>query len=218
MWRGVVVPVAGVLVVAALLSGCGVFRREPKPELPTTQQGIASWYGPGFHGNATSSGEIYDQYQLTAAHQTLPLGSRVRVTNLRNGRSAVVRINDRGPFVGDRVIDLSYAAAQALDLVGPGTAPVRIELADKADAALPAAVYAVQVGAFAMYQNAEQLQTTLRKRFDRVYIATAPDQSPRYYRVRVGPYPRREEATETAQRIGRLGLPAVVMEDGSTPR
>ena len=92
------------------------------------QTGTASWYGPGFHGKRTSNGEIYDQNDMTAAHQTLPLGTRVAVTNLQNGRQVEVRINDRGPFVKDRAIDLSYAAARTLDMIGPGTAPVRIEV------------------------------------------------------------------------------------------
>src|SRR5262245_18636559 len=85
------------------------------------QTGIASWYGPGFHGRRTANGEVYDQHDLTAAHPSLPLGTRVMVTNLTNGRAVDVRVNDRGPYVGGRVIDLSYAAARAVDMVGPGT-------------------------------------------------------------------------------------------------
>jgi rare lipoprotein A len=92
------------------------------------QEGVASWYGPGFHGKATTSGEVYDQHDMTAAHQSLPLGTRVMVTNLQNGRSVEVRINDRGPFAKSRVIDLSYAAASTLDMIAGGTAPVRIEV------------------------------------------------------------------------------------------
>src|SRR5258705_450534 len=83
------------------------------------QEGVASWYGPGFHGRRTANGEIYDQYELTAAHPSLPLGSRVMVTSLANGRAVEVRINDRGPFVGGRVVDLSYAAARVIWMVGP---------------------------------------------------------------------------------------------------
>jgi rare lipoprotein A len=91
-----------------------------------SQKGVASWYGPGFDGKKTSSGEVYDMYALTAAHTTLPLHTLVKVTNLNNQKDIVVRINDRGPFVGDRVIDLSLSAAHALGMVTPGTAPVRI--------------------------------------------------------------------------------------------
>ena len=91
-----------------------------------SQRGIASWYGGKFHGNPTASGEIYDMHAMTAAHKTLPIPTDVQVTNLRNGKSVVVRVNDRGPFLDDRIIDLSYAAAQALDLVGSGTGMVEV--------------------------------------------------------------------------------------------
>lgn len=91
-------------------------------------EGTASWYGPGFFGNRTASGEVYRPGTLTAAHRSLPFGTMVRVTNLNNGRSAVVRINDRGPFVGSRVIDLGHGAAQQVGLVSSGTAPVRLEV------------------------------------------------------------------------------------------
>jgi rare lipoprotein A len=94
-------------------------------------RGEASWYGPGFHGKKTASGEIYDQTKFTAAHKTLPLGSRARVTNVKNGNSVEVEINDRGPFVEGRILDLSRAAAKALDFVDSGIAPVRVELLDE---------------------------------------------------------------------------------------
>src|SRR5690242_14367042 len=119
---------AGLLVVA--LSGCGVFSTRTPAVEDGRQEGIASWYGPGFHGRRTANGEVYDQYELTAAHQTLPLGTRVMVTSLTNGRGVEVRINDRGPFVGGRIVDLSYAAASVLRMVGPGTMPVRLDILD----------------------------------------------------------------------------------------
>ena len=97
-------------------------------EVGWKQRGVASWYGPNFHGRLTSSGEIYDMYKKTAAHKTLPMNTQVRVTNLRNGKTTTVRINDRGPFVANRIIDLSYAAAKELDMIGSGTAPVEIEV------------------------------------------------------------------------------------------
>jgi rare lipoprotein A len=98
------------------------------PEVVQVSQGTASWYGPGFFGNRTANGEVYQPGTMTAAHRTLPFGTRVRVTNLHNGRSAVVRINDRGPFTGNRVIDLGHGAAQELGLVSSGLAPVRLEV------------------------------------------------------------------------------------------
>src|SRR2546428_10660130 len=110
-------------------AGCAVVRAPaPPPITDGVQVGVASWYGPGFHGNRTANGEIYDQYELTAAHPSLPLGTRVMVTNLENGRAVQVRVNDRGPFVDGRAIDLSYAAARTIGMVRPGTVRVRIEV------------------------------------------------------------------------------------------
>jgi rare lipoprotein A len=103
------------------LHGCA---KEPAHTL----EGVASWYGQPHHGQPTASGERFNMYELTAAHRTLPLGTRVRVTNLSNGRSVVVTITDRGPFVKGRIIDLSYAAARRIGLIGPGTAPVQLEV------------------------------------------------------------------------------------------
>ena len=117
----------------AVLTACAVppgrvrLPPTPAPENRAAQSGIASWYGPGFHGQATARGDIYNQDDLTAAHQTLPLGTRVMVTNLTNGKSIEVLVNDRGPFAKGRIIDLSHAAARSIDMVGAGTAPVRIE-------------------------------------------------------------------------------------------
>src|SRR6185369_6978060 len=134
--------------LAAVLgvAGCSVFHHEPAPPpvVGGVQLGVASWYGPGFHGNRTANGEIYDQYELTAAHPSLPLGTRAMVTNLSNGRAVEVRINDRGPFVGGRAIDLSYAAARTIGMIGPGTATVRIEILAAAQPAQIAAQAAAQ--------------------------------------------------------------------------
>src|SRR5262245_9334991 len=128
-----------------MLAGCAQRIAMPEPGKP--QLGIASLYGPGFHGRATTSGEIYDQEGLTAAHRSLPLGTRTRVTNLESGRSVDVRINDRGPFVKDRAIDLSYAAARAIDIVGPGTAPVRIDVLAPPPGGYSRVAYCVQAAA-----------------------------------------------------------------------
>jgi rare lipoprotein A len=106
-------------------------RYEPKvPNIGETFQGVASWYGPDFHGGKTSNGEYYDMTAFTAAHKTLPMNTQVRVTNLDNGRSTIVRINDRGPFVANRIIDLSYAAAKEIGMIKKGTARVKLEVID----------------------------------------------------------------------------------------
>ena len=121
----------GVALMVVLLGACAPgFSR-----VPNAVEGVASWYGPGFDGRQTASGEIFDTSKLTAAHQTLPFDTLVRVTNLGNGLVVVVRVNDRGPFVGGRVIDLSHAAAERLDMVGSGTARVRLELLSEMPAA-----------------------------------------------------------------------------------
>jgi rare lipoprotein A len=201
-----------------LMGGCAA-RARPENALAggPVQEGIASWYGPGFHGKRTTSTEVYDQHAMTAAHRTLPLNTRVQVTNLENGRHVTVRINDRGPFVGDRVIDLSYAAASALGVVGPGTAPVRLQVLGVTGDVLPAATYAVQVGSFADADNARQLQANLASRFERVYVVT-DGQPAAYYRVRIGPFARAEDAAVMAERIRPLGLPSLVVEDGVAAR
>ena len=116
------------LLILVLLAGCAVVRPSPPPSASAERTGEASWYGRPFHGRRTASGEVYDMYKLTAAHPTLPFGARVRVTSLRNGRSVEVRINDRGPAVRGRLIDLSYAAARAIDGVGAGVFPVRLRV------------------------------------------------------------------------------------------
>jgi rare lipoprotein A len=181
------------------------------------QTGLASWYGPGFHGNRTSSGEIYDQNDLTAAHRSLPLGTRVAVTSLHNGKSVEVRINDRGPFVDGRIIDLSHAAARTLDLIGPGTAPVRLEVLGRTASRLPAAAFAVQVGSFADRSNAQRLKSQLAQRFEDVRLTTLESETGRYYRVRIGRFARRSEALGLARVVAPLGLTAIIVEDGVAP-
>ena len=189
-------------------------RRAPTPPpVPLSQHGIASWYGPGFHGKKTTSGTVYDQYGMTAAHQTLPLGSSVLVTNLTNGKSVTVLINDRGPFVGGRVIDLSYAAATAVDMIQPGTAPVVVKVVDTGGHALTAIPdrldYTLQVGAFSDLEKARELKARLESRYDRP-VVIEPHEG--YYRVRVGTFIDTAEARAYGARLSREGLPVVLVE------
>ena len=157
-----------------------------------SQRGLASWYGKDFHGRKTSSGEIYNMYDLSAAHKTLPLGTWVRVRNLENGRSLDVRVNDRGPFVRGRIIDLSYTAARRLGVVGPGTAKVEIIALAAAGASEPSAVdftrgdFTFQVGAFKVRENAYRLRNKLAKKYKNAHIQTYDTGIERFYRVRVG--------------------------------
>lgn len=147
------------------------------------ERGMASWYGPNFHGKKTANGETYNMHGMTAAHKILPLNSTVRVTNLNNGKSTVLRVNDRGPFVEERVIDLSYAAAKELGVLGPGTAPVHVSLlrcgdnvyassgsssrpsSGSAGQAAPNASgrYYVQIGSFSVRENAQKLTSNMRR-------------------------------------------------------
>jgi rare lipoprotein A len=141
--------------------------RHPKtPPAPApagyTEEGNASWYGKPFHGRRASNGEIYDMNQLTAAHRTLPFETMVRVTNLNNGKSTTVRITDRGPFVENRIIDLSMAAAREIDSIGPGVVPVRLEVLG--DVNIEEGFFTVQVGAFRDRANAERLRDRVTRR------------------------------------------------------
>jgi rare lipoprotein A len=195
---------------AVILSGC-----RPKVDfLPggNVQMGTASWYGGEFHGKRTSSREVYDMNDLTAAHNTLPLGTFVAVTNLNNGQSVVVRINDRGPFVKNRVIDLSYAAARALDMIGTGTAPVRIEVLADISPPLAALRFSVQTGSFIQRSNAEAMRKDLAPQFADVYVSTFATARQVYYRVRVRAKDR-ETAETLSRRLMEKGYIAIIFEE-----
>jgi rare lipoprotein A len=149
-----------------------------------TEEGNASWYGEPFHGRHASNGEIYDMYKLTAAHRTLPFETMVRVTNLSNGKSTIVRITDRGPFVDNRIIDLSLAAAREVDSVDPGVIPVRVEVLGGVDPT--AGFFTVQVGAFRDRANAERLRERLSASYSPIFIQQYDSPDGVFYRVRVG--------------------------------
>ena len=183
------------------------------------ERGVASWYGPTFHARPTSSGEPYDMYAMTAAHKTLPIPAYVRVTNLANGRSIVVRVNDRGPFVDNRIIDLSYTAAYKLDMTRAGTAFVEVEVitpgtlaaaaqgvAPKPPPTLQAPVLYLQAGAFGVAANANQLAERLRREGIESVRVLEPDAGASLFRVRVGPIADVATFDATAQRIERLGV------------
>ena len=160
------------------------------------EEGNASWYGPPFHGRRSSNGETYDMNKLTAAHRTLPFDSIVRVTNLNNGKSTTVRITDRGPFVDNRIIDLSLAAAREIESVGPGVVPVRIEVISGSDPF--AGFFTVQVGAFKEKGNAERLKERLSLAYSPIFIQQVVLEEGNFYRVRVG----RVSGEQEAQKLG----------------
>src|SRR5437016_5651928 len=161
-----------------------------------TEEGNASWYGVPFHGRHASNGEIYDMYKLTAAHRTLPFETMVRVTNLNNGKSTVVRITDRGPFVDNRIIDLSLAAAREVDSVDAGVVPVRVEVLGGVDPI--AGFFTVQDGAFRDRGNAERLRDLLSASYSPIFIQQYDSPDGMFYRVRVG----RISGEDAARQLG----------------
>ena len=207
----------------------------PQTQLtPYKQRGVASWYGKRYHGQKTSSGEIYDMYALSAAHTLLPLPSYARVTNVANGKSVVVRVNDRGPFHEDRLIDLSYAAAHRIGIIGQGSAVVEVEAIIPGSSTAPPAVTAppvptpvpvaapvsndaggifVQLGAFSVEENAAAF---LRKmRIDLGWLAGSMQlhRGDGLYKVHAGPYADRAEAERAAERIRKeLGFKPFVLK------
>lgn len=229
----------GILLLLGLLWGCSAPPPQSRPGQPKPykingtwyqplstatdfrQVGLASWYGKKFHGRRTSNGEIYDMYAMTAAHKTLPLNTWVRVTHRDTGKSLVVRVNDRGPFVRGRIIDLSYTAAKKIGIVGPGTG--RVEVVALGAAAGPAGGngrpkkfipqnydagnFTFQVGAFSDRRNAERLKSRLAKIFENAHINKLDDGDTVLYRVRVGKYVSLSQIVEDEALLARQGFP-----------
>lgn len=206
-------------------------------EIPFRQRGIGSWYGKKFHGQKTSSGEPYDMYRMTAAHPTLPIPSYARVTNLVNGNQVIVRINDRGPFHSDRIIDLSYTAALKLGYLGKGSGELEIKRLLPTDIAriqsekqLLAAVrpeiplvaglganepesgFYLQLGAYGQAYNAESMRSQLARSWAGTLQPIAVVQAGALYRLYSGPYANRGEAQQAAQKVQSSGavLPFIV--------
>ena len=198
-----------IALVAILLAGCAHkkhVRRTPPPPAPSaapklghTETGLASWYGRPYHGRRAANGEIYDMEKLTAAHRTLPFDTWLRVANLDNSKTVEVRITDRGPFVEGRIIDLSHAAARAIDMLGPGTARVRLEVIRTPDYVSPA-VFAVQVGAFRDRDNAERLRAEMEARYGSARLVQRAD-TPDLWRVVAGSEATEDGAKDLAARI-----------------
>ena len=173
----------------------------PPPPIGFVETGVASWYGVPYHGRQAANGEIYDMEKLTAAHRTLPFSTWVRVENLANGKGVDVRITDRGPFIGDRIIDLSHAAAREIEMIGPGTANVRVVVIANPESPEPA-VFAVQVGLFRNRENAERLRDRLTALYGTAQLVERSGVVP-LYRVLAGAESTPEAAEQMAIRIRR---------------
>jgi rare lipoprotein A len=168
-------------------------------ELPDEEkEGVASWYGHPYHGRRTTSGEIYNMNDFTAAHRTLPFDAIVQVQNLDNGKEVQVRINDRGPFVNNRIIDLSFAAASKINMVGPGTARVRLDILESARSSPP---FTLQVGAFKEKANAERLQKLLASTVQPIFIRPIEDERGLFFRVFAGQYFDYKQASQQLQKF-----------------
>jgi rare lipoprotein A len=186
------------------------------------QRGLASWYGSKFHGRLTANGERYNMYDRTAAHKTLPFDTYVQVTNIRNGKKTIVRINDRGPFVRGRIIDLTYTAARDLDMAEDGVVSVQVKALGYARSKHEAGrlvreyvkpssyqmgEFTIQVGAFAEKKNAQRLHASLNRRYRDTTINIFDQGTQKFYRVRVGQYSRLDQAEAAAKRLQEQGFP-----------
>ncbi|MEM7008295.1 MAG: septal ring lytic transglycosylase RlpA family protein [Thermodesulfobacteriota bacterium] len=211
-----------ILAVIPILFACGkkdvgsypAPAPKPKPHSPgytiegSTQIGLASWYGLEEHNNYAASGERFSKYDYTAAHKTLPLGTVVRVTNLENGRDVVVKVNDRGPFVGDRIIDLSHAPAQSIDMIQKGVVKVKVEVVSSPstrDTNYFNPEYTVQVASYTSRSSADNAKRQLEYDFNNVRIESAKINGNTYYRVRVGRYTSKKDARKAASKLKKKG-------------
>ena len=190
------------LAIALVATGCA--SSAPRAGRGDVERGVASWYGPGFHGRDTASGEVFDTQALTAAHRSLPFGTLVEVRNLDNGLTTTVRVNDRGPFAKNRKIDLSRAAAEAIGMIGPGTARVELRIVGsvKSDRR-----WTVQLGAF----RERGLADGVLERLGSAYPGAVVRSDATWHRVQVGDFADRGEADALRRKLQRAGFSAVVV-------
>jgi rare lipoprotein A len=196
--------IVALLAVLVALAGCAHKKRTSAPpaipvKIGHTETGIASWYGHPYDGRPSASGEIYNMDAMVAAHRTMPFGTWVRVYNLNNDKTVEVRIIDRGPFVHGRIIDLSHAAAEAIGMIGPGTARVRLVVIQPPKT-VPIEAYAVQVGQFRSRETADRLRARMAAEFGAARLVRRPG-NPETWRVLVGSEPGEDAATALAERI-----------------
>ncbi len=200
-----------------ILSSCGVTKRgadfSSSENARVIETGVSSWYGPNFDGKLTANGEVYDMHGVTAAHRTLPFGTILLVENLDNGKTVQVRINDRGPYAKDRILDLSKGAAEQIDMIGPGTARVRLYLLEGdlensriTDIKVP--TYTVQLGSFQDRNEAEKQSSKVEGSF----VETVEVNKQTFYRVYVGSFTDPDEAQKEMQRLNRIGYAGFVKQ------
>jgi rare lipoprotein A len=209
---------SALVIISVAFAACST--GQPAPPTPSIAPvrpditGVASWYGPGFNGHHTSSGAIYHQEDLTAASTLFPLGSSLMVTDLDNGRTVEVIVNDHGPYVRGRELDLSERAARVLGMIGPGTARVRMEVL-RTPVGGPAIGqrYFVQTGSFADAANAQRMRERLAAYYSDVQVMEAEAGENRYYRVRMGAFMSRRAAEERATRLASSGFSVVVITE-----
>jgi rare lipoprotein A len=195
------------VITGVFLASCATYHRRSEPGYA-----VASWYGPEFQGRPTSSGEIFDMYAFTCAHKEYPFGTELKVTNLSNNKNTRCVVNDRGPFVDGRDLDLSYAAAKAIDLIGPGTRKVKVEYLGRDTSYIKEVKYlsyngpfTVQVGSFREIANALRLKMALELEYHDVYLREADINGTRFYRVRVGKFDARGEGYDFAKILADEG-------------
>ena len=199
------------ILLAGLLTiqGCmGGYQRTDPVDFGDGLQGIASWYGPSFHGKPSASGEPYDMWAMTAAHRTLPFGTMVKVESMETGKAVTVRINDRGPFIRGRIIDLSYAAARELAMIGKGTEEVVLRILPPQSSQLTGAGYLnnrfwVQAGSFQTLTEAVSFQEQLRPYYSRIRVQTVRLPSGEWHRVQIGSFSSAQKAQRVASDLER---------------
>ncbi len=205
------------LSLTVVLCACSTARQEVAPESAYV---VASWYGPDFHGRPTSSGEIFNMYSMTCAHKAYPFGTRLKVTNTANNKTVECVVNDRGPFVEGRDLDLSYAAAKEIGVIGPGTGMVFVEVNGRDNSYIRKVrvqssgmrgPFAIQVGSFSESINAIRLKKALNLKYENVYVQEADIKGSTFYRVRVGNFDAISGALSTAEQLGQEGYPVLVV-------
>jgi rare lipoprotein A len=215
-------PLYLLFIISIVLSSCGTTSRAGKERVPPSagkgtgeviENGVASWYGPKFHGRLTANGEKYDMYGFTAAHRTLPFNTIVRVENQDNGKSVVVRINDRGPFAKNRIIDLSKRAAEEIDMIGNGTAPVKLvlldgDLSNSRTTDLKVATYTIQLGSFETETRAFQLSRKIKGS----RVEEIPLNNKTVYRVYYGVYVDKDKARGNQRDLQKKGFSGYVKQ------